>query len=109
MAKKDRDLPELPAGAEVVMVLTEVSGTRSRSGDRRTVIGVGRGHVVARVPAKDTREDLIYRVKLERANPTHMIGREVELPRGWLYAIDLREERRAFEEAVRMFWRKDRG
>lgn len=109
MAKKDRDLRELPAGAEVTLILTEVSGTRSRSGERRRVVGVGRGRVAARVEAKDTREDLVYRVTLEQSSERHLVGKEVELPRGWVYAIALPEERRAFEEAVRLFWRKDRG
>lgn len=109
MAKRDRDLCELPVGVEVMLILTEVSGTKSKSGERRRVLGVGRGRIVARMPTKDTAEDIIYRVMLERSSEAHMVGREMEMSRGWIYAFDLPEERRAFEEAVQLFWRKDRG
>lgn len=109
MAKKDRDLRPLEIGVEVTLILTEVSGTRSRSGARRRALGVGYGTVTARLPEQDAREDVVYRVRLVRSSEAHMIGKDVEIPRGWLYKVGARDEARAFEEAVRMFWRKDRG
>lgn len=100
MAKKPKapELPPLELGAEVMVILDEVSGRRSRSGDRRTVIGAGRG-LVSEIGADET-----YKVKLTMAKPDYMIGREIEKKRGRMYWTGSKAERVAFTEIVNLFW-----
>lgn len=96
--KKEPARPALELGAEVVLILSKVVGRRSKSGNRRQVEGAARGTIVACLP------DAMYRIKISLANPVYYVGREVEYPRGRIFALALDAERAEFDEIVKLYW-----
>lgn len=78
------------------MIVADIVGTRSRSGDRRQIVGAARVRAVSLAGDRYTVSVLLgSRVR---------VGRIFEVARGALYSVDDRAESAAFGGEVRRFW-----
>lgn len=87
----------LCVGDEAWCLLYQVEGTRSKSGERQTLLGAA----LVRVDSVDGAD---YDLTVIGASPRWYEGRRITKPRAALYAKGSRLERREFGVLIKRFW-----
>lgn len=96
----------LDVGAEAWALITESSGDRSASGERRTLVDAALVRVLelpGAIDLVDGEREGFY-VEIIRSAGRVLVGRRLDLLRRDLYACNDRDEHAAFGAEVRRFW-----
>lgn len=82
---------------EAFALVCKANGSNAKGKNRRQLVGVARVRVVAI-------DGEAVRVAVLMADPSYLVGRELEMRRAELYAASDRAEHRAFGREIERFW-----